>query len=431
MEGIVSQLQPHFTKGAWLASANRYAVDTVSQIDNDTTSPPTLINVDLVQYVAASAPLHLLDGWTFLGRAVDASLRGDPDTARHLAYYAELRAAMALLATEGLGVFNTKHFVVDVSNVPSLIRPPAGTHQIAWQLLEAWCGLPKAAILVGETIAVGGVPLSTWLRHFGLAPGNALQPVAADWLKTWGLDLKQLSLDREARNESSYRPTGLRKSKSANTKQCVEVIGDLWRVLEPAATGRFEVIDSYLLRSCIEAIFKSITVSTRRSTARQRYRREVDRMIANVNPSGDRKQLRAFLLRIRDRTDPGVLALARKNDPLSSPDHHLQVISRAALLLRISSGACALLFQRGGASLSQVRFWWSQLGEARGCWGHRAAPQNVTDLWADIQQALEQLDVKRESLGSQASLLEWRLASLSEIAILGECERIGLWGINV
>jgi hypothetical protein len=54
----------------------------------------------------------------------------------------------------------------------------------------------------------------------------------------------------------------------------------------------------------------------------------------------------------------------------------------------------------------------------------------MTDLWADIQQALDQLKAKQSALGTRASLLKWRKESLNEIAVLGECERIGLWGIN-
>jgi len=430
-ESLIGQLQANFTNRTWLAPTNRYAVDTINRLKTDTVNSPTVIGADLAEYVAASAPLHLLDGWTFLGRAVDASLRGDADTARHLAYYAELRAAMALLASEGLGVFDKKHFVIELSRTPSIISPGAGTHQIVWELLEAWCHLPKAATLVGQVVAVGGASLFTWLRHFGMAAGSALQPVAADWLTTWGLDLRQLSRDREARNESSYRPSGLVKNIPAKTKDCFATVGDLWRVLEPASTGRFEVLDSYLLRFCLEAIFKSVTAGTLPKSARQRYRREVDRMIAGVNASGDAKRLRAFLLQGHERSDPDVFKMARKTDLPSAPDHHLQVLSRAALLLRIASGSCALLLQAGGTSLSQLHFWWSHLGEVRGCWERRSPPQNVTDLWADIEEALEQLESKRSILGRDKSLLRWRQELLSEVSVLGECERIGLWGINV
>src|ERR1022692_1923182 len=150
MEVVLRQLQQYLANNTWLSPTNRYATDTIDRLRSDSAAGSQLVSADLVQYIAASAPVHLLDGWAFLGRAVDASLRGDPDTARHLAYYAELRAAMALLASEGLGVFDKQHFVVESSMPPSMIRSSSGTHAIVWDLLKAWCVLPKAADLIGQ-----------------------------------------------------------------------------------------------------------------------------------------------------------------------------------------------------------------------------------------------------------------------------------------
>jgi hypothetical protein len=154
-------------------------------------------------------------------------------------------------------------------------------------------------------------------------------------------------------------------------------------------------------------------------------------MIANVTPHSDPAQLRSFLLRRLERKDPAPVNLARKADPPSSPDHHLQVMSRAALLLRIASGACLLLLRTGGASWRSLNFWWSQLGEARGLWEPNDAPANPDDLWADIQQALEDIEVLSANLGPKMGFRERRRALPREIGLLGECERIALWGMNV
>jgi hypothetical protein len=55
----------------------------------------------------------------------------------------------------------------------------------------------------------------------------------------------------------------------------------------------------------------------------------------------------------------------------------------------------------------------------------------LTDLWADTEQALDQLDATQSRLGRRANLLKVRQETKNEAGILGECERIGLWGINV
>lgn len=431
MEVVLRQLQQYLANNTWLSPTNRYATDTIDRLRSDSAAGSQLVSADLVQYIAASAPVHLLDGWAFLGRAVDASLRGDPDTARHLAYYAELRAAMALLATEGLGVFSDRHFLIDQSGQPLTNLPTWGTHSIVWELLKSWSQLPCAANLVGQIIAVGGVSLSGWIRHFGLAAGNAFQPIAAKWLPAWGLDLGQFSQDKNARNVASYRPTSLVLRTPARITDSFNAVDDIWSALEPAVGGKFNVIDSYLLRLTIEEISKSVSVNISTPNARKRYRLEVGRMIANASPSGDQARLRAFLLRRTSKKDRDILELARGTDPVWAPNHHLQVLSRAALLLRVAGGACALLLQSGGVSLSNLRFWWSEIGEARGCWDRASAPQDVTDLWADIADALSEIHSRQSGRGKRVSLLKWRSDSLSQIDVLGECERIGLWGINV
>src|ERR1039457_3679952 len=84
MEVVLRQLQQYLANNTWLSPTNRYATDTIDRLRSDSAAGSQLVSADLVQYIAASAPVHLLDGWAFLGRAVDASLRGDPDTARHL-----------------------------------------------------------------------------------------------------------------------------------------------------------------------------------------------------------------------------------------------------------------------------------------------------------------------------------------------------------
>ena len=99
----------------------------------------------LAEYVGVSAPTHTFDGWSLLSRSVSCLLRGDPYSAVHLAYYAELRATIAILASEGIGIFNRKHCIVDRNGNCELInvkgRPRnrvLGTHECAWSVFEWW-----------------------------------------------------------------------------------------------------------------------------------------------------------------------------------------------------------------------------------------------------------------------------------------------------
>ena len=48
---------------------------------------------ELAEYMALAAPNHCVDGWSYLSRGLNAYLLGDPHSAWHFAYYAELRVA--------------------------------------------------------------------------------------------------------------------------------------------------------------------------------------------------------------------------------------------------------------------------------------------------------------------------------------------------
>src|SRR5690554_4022269 len=61
--------------------------------------PPSKVH----EAVALTIPSHCMDGWNFVARSMEAALSGDFHAARHLAYYAQLRAGMCILANLGIG----------------------------------------------------------------------------------------------------------------------------------------------------------------------------------------------------------------------------------------------------------------------------------------------------------------------------------------
>ena len=121
------------------------------------------------------------------------------------------------------------------------------------------------------------------------------------------------------------------------------------------------------------------------------------------------------------------MTLAQKTDLPTAPDHHLQVISRAALLLRIASGSCLFLLRSANTPMGQTVFWWSQLGERRGMWHSKKEPADVNDLWTDVEQALDDLEHLSGGLRPSEGLMVPRTAKPFEIGLLGECERIALY----
>src|ERR1700733_10817153 len=83
----LGQTRKHLGKRLWLAESNKYKTFTVKRVEKDF-KWGKVREGQLKQYVAASALPHCTDGWSFLGRALNAHQTGHPGSALHFAYYA-------------------------------------------------------------------------------------------------------------------------------------------------------------------------------------------------------------------------------------------------------------------------------------------------------------------------------------------------------
>ena len=234
----------------WLTKDHPYNKDVVSTLREET-------DVDgpkLGEYIAASAPLHLADGWNYLSRAFDAASRGDRSTAFHLAYYAELRAATSLLATEGIGIFDRLHIALNDRLEPVEFR--GTTHVATWDALSAWSHETGRAARLLQAINIESKSLSAWLEVVGVV-APAQQLVAEDWLSKWSIDLDILSTDPGRRNEMSYRPTRIRVPAPQSVDPCLELakpLFDSWAELQPEMGGTSAALDLSLLRQALSLV---------------------------------------------------------------------------------------------------------------------------------------------------------------------------------
>src|SRR5258708_5013650 len=144
VEDTLASLRLSTQSTRWVSAHNRYAVDTIGTLARELDAGEHHSASQLSEYIVASCLLHCTDGWSYLGRAIWALLKGDPHRARHLAYYAELRAAIALLATEGIGVFNNEHFAITAPGIASQLATRQGTHHFVWDCLEFWASEPSS-----------------------------------------------------------------------------------------------------------------------------------------------------------------------------------------------------------------------------------------------------------------------------------------------
>jgi len=425
VQETLSSLGRYFRKCRWVGGNNEYRKNTIENLKADLGHGlTTKNNKQLSEYIASSVLLHCIDGWIYLGKALCAHTYNDKNTAHHLAYYAELRAAMSLLACEGIAIFSGKHVVVDRNRQCVEIPLTPRTHIFTWLALDYWSKLNRSSSLLMQIISPSGIPLQDWLDEF--FPGVS-EHIGNQWLKTWGLDLKSISQDHNGRNEVSYRPTCLNYCTPINVLETSEFIRRLWELFEPMEASRFEFIDRYLLRASIRKAFYARMRYSPKTRPRV-FEEQVDLLLDNINPVGlPRLALKDLIL---DNSTNILLSEASRVDSVYSSRHHLQVIARAVLLLRVATGSASLLFGEAGFDGEDLEFWWRQFGEDIGLW---VPPFNtrIVDLWADIEVALDDLALWENENSIDASYPDWRRSLAQELSNLGNCERILLWGLGL
>jgi hypothetical protein len=427
VEKTLAGLKLFTTKSQWVGKRNRYVIDTKKKIAAERRAGLKKPR-HLSQYIAASCLLHCTDGWSYLGKAISSLLRGDPHRARHLAYYAELRAAMSLLASNGVGVFDKYHFVIDAPNSVAALRANSPTHQFVWDCPEYWCAQPMSGDLFASIVRPNGRTLHDWLAPLG--GGSVVAPQAKDWFLKWGMDLQLPAQDRDVRNESSYRPDGMMDAWSLNPQPTLAFVRDIWLALEPTRPSRFEIIDRHILRLALESIFKGRRGVSAASnpTAFQRFASTV---VDNQGLSQDAsEQWLQFFCRRLAPDNPSIFELS-KLSPGMTENSHSAIVARATLLLRVASGSTADLFQAVGFTSDAMAFWWERVGHSRGlCEGVKGA-DGLLDLWADIELLLRDLDIFQTTYAPNDQTF-FRVGSKLGQALVGlaSCERVAVWSLT-
>lgn len=434
----MSTFPRHFGAHSWLDVSNRYKANCAGCLYTDTQVGGIISDSDLAEYIAASAPLHCMDGWSLIGRALSSHARGDIGAAQHFAYYAELRAAISILATEGIGIFDDRHYIVDSLGkchlINTLPNPPSrhgylGTHRIAWMALEYWATqMSSSAVLFGNAIRPNGRPLQQWLSAFNSVSTG--QPFSSALFQSWGLDLSYYADDRDARNIASYQPTALIHPPTVAADVAADFMCSVWELTrDPSAPSPFGPLDSHLLRLALEKEYAGTSTSSSPTFVSRISR------IWNSLPIADTASWTAFLDRQRDGNDLEMIHLARQKSLITSASHHMEVIGRAALLLRVATGACSSLIQDSRLSSRDLEFWWGPLGEERGIWELAARPQDtneLADLWSDCQGAINDL-IAWKSTTPTNSLSYYRLHKDKGLSVdaLTSCELMALWGLLI
>ena len=426
IRGIMQRLTKHWEVGHWLSTRNPYRKNCIGQIRNDIKLKKNPAHTDLSEYVAASAIVHCFDGWSYLGRALESEMAGDPDTARHLGYYAELRAAMSVLASEGIGVFQNEHILVTGARQCAVLDRVGGTHDFVWNALVIWSELKVGAEAVFRSIRPGGLPLSDWLDQF--PAGTNFVPTG--WLRQWGLDLSRLTDDRTARNIASYRPTAFTSPGPRSISDTMKTILQLWQMCNPGANGGFPVLDRYLLRRSLKLVS---SVQGGRSSSEELYKQNLERMLASISPRDlPANEWHKFLSYEKLADTPEIIHDANGNDNAYHPDHSKQVLARATLLLRVATGCSADLLNAAKPNIeNELKFWRSSPSVRRRLWSESDLLPEAIDLWSDVDGASNSIDQWLEQHGPSASHHALWTDQASAASTLATAERAFLWGVGL
>lgn len=377
---------------------------------------------DAPAYFASSALLHLEDGFSYLGRALGALMRGNFGAATHLAYYAELRAGLSLLTSAGVIVGKGPTISADRSG--QLVRKDlkTGTHVAVWVVLKEYFDTPAAFDMLGEAVRPYGLTLEDWLSTADVAFAGAAKANAKDWLNAWSLDLEQFSHDKDSRVEQTYYPTRLNQFTPIDVPKFVT---EMWELLEPAARGRFQEFDNEFLKVLLHSILTDAvegetglesdtedpTEPTDPTELAQKKKRDLESELSDL---GLEAGWDTFVTEDLALTST-VFAYAGMPD---APPW--AIASRALILLRIAAGSVLRNLRASGEAYDQQLDTWAQevIKERHLA---PATPVAVEDLWADIDDAITSVRTEPEfsmrhehglrQLETSERILLWAVAS--------------------
>jgi hypothetical protein len=381
---------------------------------------------EVIDAVAVSAPQHCMDGWAFVSRSLSCLLAGDLHTARHLAYYAQLRSGLSILANMGVGISNGVNFAITSPTAIERIDPersgidtPAGlgTHAAVWEILLAWSSSGSTASQLLDLIRVRGSTLSNCISL--LWPGYSASTSANSLISAWGADLRRGASEHRQRNISSYAPQALNPLPQ-RVRWELEFVGDLWELFEPSSGPNFDKLDRHLLRSIFWKQHDLVSSSPRDKGQLSTYYKYLPPQVAAIADQD-------FLL---GKTEPNVPMLLTLAATIRSPAQPTEMISRALLLLRTATALTYENLVSAGVKCAsgELRPWLDKLAIERGYWKPGAALLNTADLYSDVSDALT--DLASSMPTDPACLNDWLSKTPNGIPTITEVERIGVWSFS-
>lgn len=367
----------------FLPNSNPFKKDSVGTIKKYYNGQINLNPDDVKTYLASSCIMHCFDGWLYLSHAVDSLLKGDKGIAIHLAYYSELRACLSFLARQGVSINDHQHIGIGNNGMILKCSKTQGTHTASWDLLDTWINSRNVDhSLLLRYFSVRNNSLYDWVNYvpYQITPAVAGN-FTLDWLREWNFDVQNYKKDRASRNIVSYWPQRLIDTSRISFGSKISGIINLWRFIEPNGTDKFSLLDKYIFKILFEKIHSYLIRSHPTLTLKQlvdstfaRTGNSTDPVISQILATGSNHQILNF------SKDFTIQEPSGKLNPLT-------IISRALLMLRISSGAAFDLLRSSGVTNQNIEFYLNPIGVDNGHW-KGATPPQFEALWDDIEDSI-------------------------------------------
>lgn len=373
------------------------------------------------QFIAALVFLHLYDGWNYLEGAFASLMRNDKATAGHLAYYAELRAAMSFLAANGVLTVNGRNYILTENGNVKRLRGRKPTHSAVWDYLKEVSVFSTASdrLYVDNLVCPCRIELSEWIREFTGSTAGC-RSVFSSYVVGWGDDIKRFKKDRELRNMFSYTPSLLNSGSSLPVGDLCNIASEFWDFFVPQTNGRFDDIDKYILRRALWDIKKINNINDADFGAK------ISRMLGNLSLSAGERTSLANLLTQPQTTKPCILDKYKALDVNSGDVAHLGIFIRASFLLRVATAACLSYCRQSSMGRATFKPWIDDLFVNKGWGAVGDVPSSLTDMRVDIDDAVSNI------FGGLSLPYDQFIKKHSrDVDMLSRATYIMLWGLDL
>ena len=206
----------------------------------------------LANYLAHALIGHLFDGWRYLSHSLLALISGARAKSIHLAYYAELRAALSILATGGICILDNTNFSLDENGDVHWFG--GRTHTAVWTALQAWADRDDIAAQIFSSFICADLSGVDWAR--ACDPSGTGGDIPKAWVEEWAVDLSAIHEDQNARNLASYNPDLSKNIFSPVNKKELYLLTDINRATIAVANGIVRDLDKAIIRQLCEIYFK-------------------------------------------------------------------------------------------------------------------------------------------------------------------------------